>query len=343
MKDLKLKFNPNSERTPLANENGKGIFHLCNDAEYIAIYRRIVAAVNACQGIETNMLEVLPMGFKEHAMTMERIAELEECLQETLKALKEASDLSDNEGSDYTEEYREVIEKAESVLIRKGPADTPTAEDVLKAKIQALSQALQTLAFMARTSRGTAGPDVDLIKACENAENVLSMVIKGAAGILTANNTPTPGQRDISQQAIDAFFDSLQPEKKPVDSDPFILIHRGNADASGIQSGCVEISNPVIRSFVHASQFAMRLLSQNPDDAVAQACVTELEKAISNVVIYSTGSMIQRPMFDNPMAGSNDTPPAFMGYPIKQSKIPPGEWRFEGDEHPYNPADLDDF
>ena len=279
MKDLKLKFNPNSERTPLANENGKDIFHLCNDAEHIAIYRRIVAAVNACQGIETNMLEVLPMGFKEHAMTMERIAELEECLQETLKALKEASDLSDNEGSDYTEEYREAIEKAENILMQKGPA-----------------------------------------------------------GILTANNTPIPGPTDISQQAIDAFFDSLQPEQRPR-----ILIHRGNTDVSGMQSGCIKVSDPVIRSFVHASQFAMRLLSQNPDDAVAQSCITELAKAISNVVVYGKGPMIQeRPHSDNPEAEPIDIP-EFMGYPIKQTKIPPGEWRFEGDEHPYNPADLDDF
>lgn len=92
--------------------------------------RRIVACVNACKGIETNMLEVLPMGFRDHAMTMDRIAELENCLQETLKALKEASTLTDNEGSDYTEEYGPVIEKAESVLIRKGPAGILTANNL---------------------------------------------------------------------------------------------------------------------------------------------------------------------------------------------------------------------
>jgi hypothetical protein len=257
MKNLKLRFNPNNERTPLTDENGEDVFHLCTDSQYIAIHRRIVACVNACDGIETNMLELLPMGFKDHARTMDRIAELENCLQETVKNLKEASQLTDNEGSDYTEEYSGVIEKAESVLMRKGPA-----------------------------------------------------------GILTASNAPTPGQIDISQQAINAFFDSLQPEQKPE-----ILIHRGNTDPSN--SGF--IGGLIIYRFITACESAMRLLSQNPDDAVAQACVTELKKAISDIM----------PKYDKP--------DRFMGFMIKQAEMPPGQIRFESGLPPYNPADLDDF
>lgn len=48
-----------------------------------------------------------------------------------------------------------------------------------------------------------------------------------------------------------------------------------------------------IRHFVGASRFAMRLLSQNEGDALAQACVSELAQAINRVTTYGPGPMIQ--------------------------------------------------
>lgn len=64
-------------------------------------------------------------------------------------------------------------------------------------------------------------------------------------------------------------------------------------------NGRVNISDPIIHSFVRAAEFAMRLLSQNADDALAQSCISELAKAISNVTVYGTGPMIQeRPRGD---------------------------------------------
>lgn len=73
MENLRLKFNPNNERSPLTDESGKDVFHLCTDEEYDAIYRRIVACVNSCEGIETEMLETIPLGFKKHATDIDRL------------------------------------------------------------------------------------------------------------------------------------------------------------------------------------------------------------------------------------------------------------------------------
>jgi len=73
------------------------------------------------------------------------------------------------------------------------------------------------------------------------------------------------------------------------------LIRKGNTETHDH----VSISDPRIHQFVSASQFAMRLLSQNADDAVAQACIAELAKAISNVTVYGKGPMIQERPYSN--------------------------------------------
>lgn len=56
-----------------------------------------------------------------------------------------------------------------------------------------------------------------------------------------------------------------------------------------------------IRHFVGASRFAMRLLSQNEGDALAQACVSELAQAINRVTTYGPSGVIQeRPRPEEP-------------------------------------------
>lgn len=87
---------------------------------------------------------------------------------------------------------------------------------------------------------------------------------------LIAATQEAPIGTGVSKKALLDLLDSLQPET------PFL-----------------SISDPRIHAFVEASQFAMRLLSQNPDDSVAQACAAQLAQAIANVTPYGEGPMIQ--------------------------------------------------
>ncbi|MCA0235440.1 MAG: hypothetical protein LCH81_03570 [Bacteroidetes bacterium] len=87
---------------------------------------------------------------------------------------------------------------------------------------------------------------------------------------LIAATRNAPIGTGITQKALSELLESLQPE-------PHFL----------------STSDPRIHAFVKASKFAMRLLSQNSDDAVAQVCVEQLAKAIEGVTIYGTGPMIQ--------------------------------------------------
>lgn len=64
-----------------------------------------------------------------------------------------------------------------------------------------------------------------------------------------------------------------------------------------------------IRKLVTASQFAMRLLSQNEGDALAQSCVSQLAQAINAVATFGTGPVIQerpRPEPEMPDYSTND-------------------------------------
>ncbi len=89
--------------------------------------RRIVACVNACEGIPTELLEQ-GAGFwkKSNLHDEERDAafsnllrvnaQLLEVLKLTVENLQEASRLTDSEGGDYTEVYRPVINAARSAI-----------------------------------------------------------------------------------------------------------------------------------------------------------------------------------------------------------------------------------
>lgn len=104
--------------------------------------RRIVACVNACEGIETEALETMPSGkiarlkkerdeviIDKMALMMERDnlkvknARLLEALKWTVENLQEASGLTDSEGGDYTEVYHQVI-KAANIAIAEAEKTT---------------------------------------------------------------------------------------------------------------------------------------------------------------------------------------------------------------------------
>ena len=69
--------------------SAKGAEIACLDYEEDA--RRIVACVNACEGIETEVLEALPLNFKQHAIEFEILKAQNARLLEALKELVNAT------------------------------------------------------------------------------------------------------------------------------------------------------------------------------------------------------------------------------------------------------------
>lgn len=97
--------------------------------------RRIVACVNACEGIKTEMLEQFGNleGLSEQldrrdnefkAMQALNIRLLV-ALKKTSEELLQASSLTDYEGSDYTEVYKPTIEAAHAAIAEAEKTPTP--------------------------------------------------------------------------------------------------------------------------------------------------------------------------------------------------------------------------
>lgn len=61
-------------------------------ANTMANAKRIVACVNACEGIDTEILESLPLGFKEHANENEQLKAINAQMLEALKGVVRIAD-----------------------------------------------------------------------------------------------------------------------------------------------------------------------------------------------------------------------------------------------------------
>lgn len=78
--------------------------------------RRIVAAANACEGIETGILEALPMNFKEHALELDKLKTQNARLLKALKRIVAAQNTEQRKKdfSDAIAEARAAIAEAEN-------------------------------------------------------------------------------------------------------------------------------------------------------------------------------------------------------------------------------------
>lgn len=284
------------------------------DGQDTANARRICAAVNACKGVPTEILEEMPRVWvsgmskpeldiefsrkmhKEIDRLSQQNAELVELLEPVVEDWDNEAEHAQIAGVQVVED--EWMKRARAALAKHDPEIINlTGMDDQQARAALSAAVPDAIEQMRRFFDEHDQPEAEKADQSKYVQPIAHRLTEATQNLVKFLRQQYPWE-------VSEPLNSILREAENALRDPQGLEPRGivtvvtAADVVGLmqemdrlyEAGQTSLN---IRQFVEAAQFAMRLLSQSPDDPIAQRCVTQLALAINNVTPYGPGPMIQ--------------------------------------------------